>query len=181
MTRSRSGRGSRLRLAAWLAACLLPLQAAEPAHALEAGDAAPLFSLPRLDGEGDLALSAYRGTVVYLDFWASWCPPCLTSLPLLDSLRREFPEDRFQVVAINLDADSEVARRFLAKLGVGFPSGLDPAGETPERFEVETMPTSFLIDASGVIRHVHEGFRKGDVASLRQKIGALVASEAGER
>ena len=80
------------------------------------------------------------------------------------------------MVAVNLDEDPETARRFLDKLEIGYESGIDTAGRVPERFGIQTMPTSFLIDASGVIRHVHEGFRRGDLEGLRRKIGALLAS-----
>jgi peroxiredoxin len=152
----------------------LLLGAGAGARAVEAGQKAPQFTLPSLDGGPQLSLAAYRGKVVYLDFWASWCPPCLTSLPLLDALRQEFPADDFQVLAVNLDDDPAKARRFLAKRPVGYPSATDPAGALPERFGLETMPTSYLIDRDGVVRHVHPGFRKSDIDGLRAKIRALV-------
>jgi peroxiredoxin len=147
------------------------------AAALEAGDPAPPFEAAKLTGDGRIELSAYRGKVVYLDFWASWCPPCLTSLPVLETLRGEFPEASFQVVAVNLDTDTQKALRFLEKVGVGYPSATDPEGRIPESYGLATMPTSYLIDADGVIRHVHEGFRKGDVDQLREQIRRLVAAD----
>ena len=146
-----------------------------PAAAQEVGERAPSFSLPNLDGQGSVSLDEHRGKVVYLDFWASWCPPCLTSLPILDELRGEFPADRFQVVAVNVDSDPEKARKFLKKRPVGYPSASDPKGQLPPRFAIETMPTSFLIDEKGVVRYVHPGFRKTDVDPLREKIRALIA------
>ncbi len=148
---------------------------AAPAQAVENGDAAPRFSAPLLGGEGTLSLSEYRGKVVFLDFWASWCPPCVTSLPLLDELRKEFPATDFQVVAVNLDKDTGKAQRFLSKRGIGYPSASDPDGRIPEQFGLETMPTSFLIDREGVVRLVHKGFRKSDIDGLRQEIRALVS------
>ena len=66
--------------------------------------------------------------MVYLDFWASWCPPCLTSLPLLEKLRKEFPSDQFQILAVNVDQDPEKARKFLERTQVGYPSATDPEG-----------------------------------------------------
>jgi peroxiredoxin len=144
--------------------------------AADVGQRAPEFSAPALDGAKSLSLAAYRGKVVYLDFWASWCPPCLTSLPLLEKLRKEFPSDQFQVLAVNVDQDPEKARKFLSRAQVGYPSATDPKGRIPETFGIETMPTSFLIDRSGVIRYVHHGFRKGDVAPLRERIQKLVAA-----
>lgn len=147
---------------------------AAPAPALESGDEAPQFTAPLLAGGGSLSLASFRGKIVYLDFWASWCGPCLEALPALDALRQEFPGADFQVLAVNVDRDPQAAQRFLRKRAVGYPSAADPEGRIPERFEIETMPTSFLIDRDGVIRHVHRGFRRGDVDGLRQRIRQLV-------
>jgi thiol-disulfide isomerase/thioredoxin len=155
---------------------LLLLLCAAPALALQAGDAAPAFSAPALRGGGSVSLAAFRGKVVYLDFWASWCAPCLTALPAIEALRKEFPHGEFQVVAVNVDRDPAVARAFLARRPVGYPSASDPKGDIPRRFEIGTMPTSFLIDRKGVIRHVHQGFRPGDVDDLRARIRELLSS-----
>jgi len=161
------------------AACALPLAIllallATPAAALGPGDPAPAWSAPALAGGDAVSLAAARGKVVYLDFWASWCVPCRTSLPLLEELRREFPPERFAVVAVNVDREPDAGRRFLEKAKVGYPSASDPEGRIPARFGVETMPTSFLIDGSGVIRFVHRGFQKSDVPELRERIAELV-------
>lgn len=159
-----------------LLAALCALCGTAPARALGPGDLAPLFTAPALGGGGDVALAAYRGRVVYLDFWASWCTPCLSSLPQLEALRREFPASDFQVVAINVDREPEKALAFLAKRPIGYPSATDPEGQLPEVFGIEAMPTSFLIDRRGVIQHVHRGFRNGDLEDLRQRIESLVAA-----
>jgi thiol-disulfide isomerase/thioredoxin len=164
-------RGARVALALAAAALL----AAGAAEALSEGTRAPDFSAPLLSGPGELSLSAHRGKVVYLDFWASWCPPCLVSLPVLEELRREFPAEHFAVVAVNVDREPQKALAFLAKHPVGYASASDPDGRIPETFGIETMPTSFLIDRQGVVRHVHRGFRRGDEDVLRERIRALLA------
>jgi thiol-disulfide isomerase/thioredoxin len=158
-----------LRLAGVLAAF-----AAAPALALEEGDVAPAWSAPALAGGAPVSLAAARGKVVYLDFWASWCAPCRTALPAIEELRREFPAEAFTVLAVNVDREPEAARRFLARNPVGYPSATDPEGRIPASFGLETMPTSYLIDREGVIRYVHRGFQRGDVAALRARIAALV-------
>lgn len=148
---------------------------ASPAVALEVGDRAPDFAAPSLTGKGVVELSDYRGKVVYLDFWASWCAPCLKAIPEIERIRGELPADSFQVVAINLDQKTKSALRFLEKHPVGYPSASDPKGRLPTQFGLETMPTSYLIDANGVIRYVHPGFKKGDGSKLRREIRALLA------
>ncbi len=168
---------ARLRARGFLLLAVVPALLAAPSHALGEGDRAPRFQAKALEGEGHVSLEQYRGKVVVVDFWASWCPPCLTAMPALDGLRKEFPSSQFQVVAINVDSDPDKGRAMLRRLEVGYPSASDPEGRLPERFGVGTMPTSYLIDRDGVIRHVHEGFRRGDVDPLRARIRALVAEE----
>jgi peroxiredoxin len=162
---------SRLLGIAALAACAL----AAPARALESGDAAPAFSAPGVTG-GVISLASSRGRVVYLDFWASWCGPCAQALPALERLRREFPADAFSVVAVNVDQNPALAKSFLRRRPVGYPSALDPEGAIPGRYGVASMPTSFLIDRDGIVRHVHRGFRAEDEALLRERIQELVAA-----
>jgi peroxiredoxin len=155
---------------------LLALMLGASASALEAGDRAPDFAAPNLEGGGTVELSKYRGKVVYLDFWASWCAPCLKAIPEIERIRSEMPADAFQVVAVNLDQKTKKALRFLEKHPVGYPSASDPKGRLPDQFGLETMPTSYLIDANGVIRYVHPGFKKGDGSKLRDEIRALLGS-----
>ena len=162
------------RIRAWLAAGLVAAALAAPAVALEKGDKAPDFSAPGVSG-GTVSLASYRGKVIYLDFWASWCGPCAQALPALDKLRQEFGAADFQVVAVNVDREPKLAQAFLKKRPIGYPSAIDPKGALPARFGVATMPTSFLIDRNGVVRHVQRGFRNGDVDPLREKISKLVA------
>jgi peroxiredoxin len=150
------------------------LLVAPPASAIEEGKPAPAFALPSISGDGTLSLSDYRGKVVYLDFWASWCAPCISAMPFLEELRSEFPSSRFQVLAINLDKDPKKGKKFMRKYGVKYPSASDPKGRLPESFGLQTMPTSYLIDGKGVVRYVHKGFRGGDVAAIRAEIAKLV-------
>lgn len=148
------------------------------AHAADAGQPAPSFSARSLEGESTLALSSYRGKVVYLDFWASWCGPCQTAMPLLESLRNEFPADQFQILAVNVDQDPAKAKAFLSRRKVGYPSVSDPEGRLPATYGLKTMPTSYLIDRNGVIRSVHAGFRASDLDGLRAEIRALLGTPA---
>lgn len=159
---------------AWTLGTILLLTVAGPSLAVQPGEPAPPFRARVLDGADTLSLEAYTGKVIYLDFWASWCGPCAAALPAIDALQKEFGTQGFQVLAVNVDQDLDDARRFLAQRPVDYPNVADPNGAIPERFAVETMPTSFLIDREGIVRHVHKGFRKGDESELRNHIQALV-------
>jgi thiol-disulfide isomerase/thioredoxin len=145
-----------------------------PASAIEPGEKAPNFSAARLEGSGTLKLSDYRGKVVYLDFWASWCAPCLKAVPALESLRGEFPASKFQILAVNVDKKTKKALKFLAKQSVGYPSVSNPRGDIPGKFDLETMPSSYLIDQNGVVRYVHKGFRDGDLDVIRKEVGRIM-------
>lgn len=178
LTAPRAGSSKRASVRALLASLivslLVSLLASTAALALEAGDKAPDFSAPSLDGKGNVSLAQYRGKVVYLDFWASWCAPCLKAIPEIEAMRKQLAGKNFQVVAVNLDQQPKKALRFLEKHPVGYPSASDPKGRLPKQFGVDTMPTSYLIDGEGVIRLVHRGFQRGDGAKLRAEIEKLL-------
>ena len=167
------GYHTRSMLLTWTLAAALALTA-QPGLATEAGQRAPQFAVESLLGDKDLSLSAYRGKVVYLDFWASWCAPCLIALPQLEKLQKEFPAAKFQVLSVNLDRDLDRARRFLREHDVNYPSGSDPDGNIADSYGLDTMPSSYLIDGKGVVRYVHRGFRAGDIDEIRQHIRKLL-------
>ncbi|MFD2230887.1 TlpA family protein disulfide reductase [Alkalimarinus sediminis] len=135
---------------------------------------APAFSLPDLYSGELQNLEQYRGKVVYLDFWASWCGPCRQSLPLLNTLRDELGKDKFEVVAINLDENPEDGKRFLEKYPVGYPVLTDTTGDTPQKYQLTGMPTSYIIDQKGNIRGAHQGFRTGDIDKIREAVKKLI-------
>jgi peroxiredoxin len=143
--------------------------------AISVGDTVPSFKARTIDGDKSLALEDYRGKVVLIDFWASWCPPCLKSFPKYDALRNELGTKDFEIVAINVDENTDDARSFLAKHPVGFPIAKDPKGVLPGVFGVKAMPTSYLIDQNGVVKYVHAAFKEGDIEKLKAEIQKLIA------
>ena len=165
----------------WLLLLLVSTQAAN-LLAVEKGDVAPDFTLPPLRAADiaaaqTLSLSDFRGKVVYLDFWDSWCGPCRESLPALDALRSELPGDAFEIVAVNLDADPAAGRRFLAQYPVAYPVASDPSANAAATYRLSALPTSFLIGRDGVVRHVHQGFRKADIGMIRAELVELIAAD----
>jgi thiol-disulfide isomerase/thioredoxin len=154
---------------------LVPMLWATCILAVEKGDAAPAFVLPALESSASISLSDYKGKVVYLDFWASWCGPCRFSLPLLGELRDELKEQGFEVVAVDVDEDPEDGRRFLQKYPVSYPVASDPTGLYASDYELIGMPSSFLIDRQGVVRDVHQGFKKEDMIKIKEQVLLLLA------
>lgn len=121
-----------------------------------------------------LNFGAYSGKVLLVDFWATWCPPCKKSMPFLSGLRNELLEKGFEVIAINVDENSEEAQRFLNLHPVDYVTAFDPTGECPRVFEVQAMPSSYLVDRQGKVRMVHLGYRDEDQEGIRKQVDALL-------
>jgi len=121
-----------------------------------------------------LDLAAFRGQVVYLDFWASWCAPCRESFPWMNRMQDELGRDGLTVIAVNVDRERADAERFLQAHPARFRLVFDPDGRLPEKFAVRGMPTSFLIDRNGRVQSRHQGFFLKDRAALEQQLRALL-------
>ena len=152
------------RRGAMMALLLAPLAA----WALERGDAAPEFTL---DGQaGAVRLADFKGKLVYLDFWASWCGPCKQSFPWMNELQARYREQGLRVVGVNVDKQRADADRFLARVPAQFALAFDAAGQAPRSYGVKAMPTSVLIDPSGRILEIHSGFSEEERAERERKI-----------
>lgn len=147
--------------------------AAAPAFALKPGDVPPPLAAPSESGD-ILGLQNYRGQVVYIDFWASWCAPCREAMPQYDRLYRQWRGRGLTILGVNVDTDRKAAQRALKRTPVSFPVIYDPTGQWPERFDLPTMPSGYLIDRKGRVRHVHAGFRSGDLPALEALIDAAL-------
>lgn len=134
---------------------------------------APNFTLKTIKGK-TIKLSHYKGKVVYLDFWASWCEPCRKSFPVMRNLQRKYKSKGLRVVTINLDKNRKEVRRFLREYRTNFPIALDPRGKIARRYGVKAMPSSYLIDRKGRIRYVHLGFLQKDTKKTEKRIKKLL-------
>jgi thiol-disulfide isomerase/thioredoxin len=103
-------------------------------------------------------LSDLAGQVVYLDFWASWCKPCRQSFPWMNQMQQKYAAQGLQIIAINLDTESALAKDFLDKVPAQIPIIYDPEGNIASSYQLLGMPSSYLIDKKGNIRFAHKGF-----------------------
>lgn len=119
--------------------------------AIGAGAKAPLFTLPALDGK-NISLSSLKGKVVLLNFWASWCPPCLEEMPSLQVLYKKLQSKPFELLAVNIDEDGvSSALPVVQKLDLNFPILLDPPQETTRKYGTIGVPETYIIDTNGIV------------------------------
>jgi len=132
------------------------------------------FSAPLITGNEQVRLSDYRGKLVFLDFWASWCPPCLVSLPAYDKMYRELDSEDFEIIAINVDEDIMDGIAFLEDHPVSYPVLADPDGEVGIPYGVRSLPVSYLIDKEGRIVQRYRSYKSGDEILLKQLVEELL-------
>jgi thiol-disulfide isomerase/thioredoxin len=144
--------------------CAFALSLPLLAGAAETGQPAPLFP----------ALEAQRGKVVLVDFWASWCGPCLQALPRYEALRQELHAGGFEVIGVDVDQHPQDGVKLLKTLHLSYPQVPDAQGELAERYGVNGMPSSYLIDRRGVVRQTHTGFEKNDIEPLHKAVAQLL-------
>ena len=135
--------------------------------------AAPDFSLPGKAGEM-VSLSKLKGQVVMLNFWASWCGPCRTEMPLMDQIYKKYSAAGFTLLGVNVDTDSADAQKFLAQVPVSFPVAYDRENKVTKQYEVAAMPSTVFIDRKGKVRALHRGYKPGDENEYLSEIRSLI-------
>lgn len=135
-------------------------------------DQAPEISLPGVNGE--IRLENLKGKVVYLDFWASWCKPCVKSFPWMSEMKQRYADKGFEILAVNLDKDRKLADEFIKRMDVNFKVAFDEEGKSAADYKLKGMPSSYLIGRDGKVYASHIGFREKDKAQLEQAIKKLI-------
>ena len=118
------------------------------------------FTLKSASGE-NIRLSEYRGQVVLINFWASWCGPCRQEMPHLDAIHRKYESLGFTVFGVNVEQDREMADRVLRDIPVSFPILFDSENQVSQLYDVDAMPATVLVDRNGEIRYMHRGYKPG--------------------
>jgi peroxiredoxin len=160
------------KIASALAACVA-LAGVAAAAAQLAGSQAPDFVLKSVSGE-NLRLSEYRGEVVMLSFWATWCGDCRSQLEHLGDLHARYEDAGVELLAVSLDQSAKQAQDAAESLDATYPVLHDAGGEVGRLYDVSKMPMMVLIDRSGVVRVVFEGYRRGNEAQYLERLQALL-------
>lgn len=156
--------------------CLAPPLAAAP-FAPYRGEPLPSFTLPDLDGT-PWSLDAMRGQVVVVNFWATWCPPCVAEMPALERLQAAFDGEPLQVVAVNVAEEPYDVALFLRQVPVDLTILLDQRGRTQKGWKVRGLPTTVILDAEGKVRHHVAGQREWDSPEIEAALRALLPDPA---
>ncbi|WP_455198352.1 TlpA family protein disulfide reductase [Kaarinaea lacus] len=158
----------RIFLAPLLLFLLVPLS-----NAVEVSGPAPDFTLKSRSGE-NLKLSEYRGDVVMINFWASWCGPCRQEMPLLEEIYQKYSDLGFELLAVNVEEDSSKADDLLRDVRVTFPILFDNTNKVSKLYKVVAMPSTVIVDRDGNIRYLHKGYLPGYEEEYRKQVKELI-------
>lgn len=140
------------------------------------GKKAPEFSLKDMN-EKTVSLSSFKGNVVIVGFWATWCPPCRGEMPSLNKLYRELRNRGLVILAVSTDRSVPSVKDFLSKTPVDFPVLMDSDSKVSRQFKVFSLPTTFLLDKNGAIVQRYLGEEEWDSPKIREKITTLLNSQ----
>lgn len=149
----------------------------EPAPVI--GGAAPLFKVQTLKGNY-VSLSEFKGKVVLIEFWATWCPPCKASIPEIEALKKRFNDNDLVVLGINLDEGSDISdikervAAFKEAYRITYPIGLDSDGKISSKYRVSSIPMIYLLDRNLKIARIYTGYTPGMGEKISKEIEALL-------
>jgi peroxiredoxin len=137
------------------------------------GKKATEFKLPAVSGE-EVTLQSFRGKVLLINFWATWCGPCREELPELVRVQEKFRKRGLAVVAVSVDNDVENVRAFLRKYDIKLQALWDRRKKVADAYAVEKMPSSYIVDRNGIIRFVHYGYSPEELKRIEIEIDELL-------
>ncbi len=135
------------------------------------GKPAPNFKLPDLSGQ-QVSLNQFKGKIVLMDFWATWCGPCRKTMPIVENLQKEYA-DSMVLLTINLQETQDVVRDYIRSYGIHSRVLLDEEGAVAAMFGAAGIPMQILIDKEGIVRFAMTGYGSGMASTLRSEINKL--------
>jgi len=145
-----------------------------PAFAATSSGPAPSFQLSGRGGK-TIDLSQFKGQVVMINFWATWCGPCRTEMPLLEDIYKKYKPMGFTMLGVNVEPDSKGAEAWLAKQKpVTFPIAFDTDSKVSKLYKVAGMPSTIFVDRKGNVREIHKGYKPGDENLYLSQIRAML-------
>jgi len=143
------------------------------AAAVDTNSPAPDFTLNAQTGK-PVELTQFKGQVVMLNFWASWCGPCRQEMPLLDSIYKRYGKLGFTMIGVNVEPDSKAANDWLKQTPVTFPILYDTESKVSKLYGVSGMPSTVIVDRKGTVRMIHHGYKPGDEEEYLSSIRTLM-------
>jgi peroxiredoxin len=149
------------------------LMLSSTASAVKIRQAAPDFTLASNTGS-NIRLKDLRGKVVMINFWATWCAPCRKELPLLNDLYNKYKSKGFVLLGVNIDEHSKLAKKMITELKINFPVLFDSSQKTSESYDLQAMPSTFIVDKNGIIRFSHYGYKSGYEKKYERDVKSLL-------
>ena len=134
---------------------------------------APAFALQSRDG-AKVSPVQYKGDVVMINFWATWCVPCRQEMPKLEALYQRYNKLGFKLLAVNVENNPDGVKKWLAETPVSFPVLFDTKSEVSKLYKVETMPTTVIVAKDGTMRYLHHGYKPGYENDYQNEVRALL-------
>ncbi len=156
-----------------LALVLVLVSSVTPPALAVSSTPAPDFALQARGGQ-TINLSQYKGQVVMINFWATWCGPCRQEMPLLENIYKKYNKMGFTLLGVNVEPDSKPAEDWLKATPVSFPVLFDKESKVSKLYQVSGMPSTVIVDRKGNVRMIHHGYKPGDENEYLDSIRALV-------
>jgi len=162
-------------IAGFAVRALAALVIALPALAITSSAPAPNFTLASRAGK-PVSLAQFKGQVVMINFWATWCGPCRQEMPHLEAIHKKYSKMGFTMLGVNVEPDPKAADAWLAKQGtpVSFPILFDTDSKVSKLYSVAGMPSTVIVDRKGKVRVLHKGYKPGDENEYLNSIRALI-------